>query len=170
MNIDLSQYKVSPVTMIFLKNSDSILTLHRSPSKQIYPNKISGLGGKVEPSEDLFSEAKREFLEETGLTIFNPVLKGTLVRVVDNSYIAFIYIFVATKFTGHMLDSTEEGIISWMKVGDFLKHPDRVDHIGYYLEQVLEDNSDFYSGMAVYSKGQIIEYADNRQHFQDRKK
>lgn len=169
MNLDLSQYKISPVTMIFLKDNDRVLTLHRSPRKQIYPNKISGFGGKVEPGEDLFSAARREFLEETGLSITDPVLKGTLIRIVDNGYVAFIYIFVVTKFTGQVLGSTEEGVISWMRVGDFLKTPDRVDHIGHYLEQVLEDNSDFYSGIAVYSKGQITQYADNRRHFQDRK-
>ncbi len=82
-DLGLTNYKVSPLTLIFLIKGDEILTLRRSSNKKVYPNKLSGFGGKVEPGEDLFTSAKREFFEETGLTLKEISLRGMFMRMMD---------------------------------------------------------------------------------------
>ena len=79
MNLDLSQHKVSPLVMVFLKNGQKILTLKRAAHKQIFPNKLSGFGGKIEPGEDIFTAVHREFTEETGLTITDLKFRGNFI-------------------------------------------------------------------------------------------
>jgi len=160
---------VSPLTLSFLVDGDNILTLHRSKNKSVYPGKISGFGGKVEPGEDLFESASREFKEETGLEMINPVLKGTFLRVLEEDYLNFIYIFLITKFKGELRDAvTDEGTIAWRKVKDFASHEDTVDHIKKYILQIADPKADFYSGVGYYKNNSLIEYADNSAHFKNR--
>jgi len=165
--IDRSAYKVSPLTMIFPVDGTRILTLKRNEDKKIYPGKISGFGGKVEPGEDLTTSARREFLEEAGLTAKRMELRGTFIRILDNGYINELYIFVASGFTGQPKEITDEGTIAWRTVDGFLSHPDVVDHIPNYLTQVLE-GKDFYCGFAEYADGKMTSYTDNRAHFAER--
>lgn len=170
--LDIQNYKISPLTLIFLVKNYQVLTLRRSPHKQIFPNKLSGFGGKVEPGESLINSAKREFLEETGLTITDPILKGTFTIIIDNGYINVLHLFVATKYSGKLIPNSDEGEISWMAINTFFDHPDRVDHIGYYLKQIIS-SQDLYTGFAIRTgglSGPIISYQDNSSHFATRHK
>ena len=63
-----NRYQVIPRTAIFLRRGDSYLLLKGAPTKRLWPNKYNGLGGHVERGENFLSAAKRELLEETGLT------------------------------------------------------------------------------------------------------
>lgn len=164
----LDSYNIAPLTMIFLVDGDKVLTLKRNDDKKIYPGKISGFGGKVEPGEELEASARREFLEEAGLEVNEMKLRGTFIRILDNGYINEMYIFVATGPKGQPATSSNEGTIEWRTVHDFLTNPDTVDHIPLYLEQVIE-GKDFYCGMAEYTLDKRISYTDSRSHFASRK-
>ncbi|HEU4966623.1 MAG TPA: NUDIX domain-containing protein [Candidatus Saccharimonadales bacterium] len=168
-NFDLTTCNVSPLTLIFLVDNDKILTLKRNPDKKIYPGKISGFGGKVEPGEDLVASARREFTEETGLTAKELSLRGTFIRILDTGYINEIYIFVAQGFSGELHQDSGEGIAQWLTVDDFLSSPDIVDHIPLYLKQVIESR-DFYCGIGRYVQNKMVGYTDNQAHFAERVK
>lgn len=168
INNDLATYKIAPLTMIFLVDGDKVLTLKRNEDKVIYPGKISGFGGKVEPGEDLESSARREFLEEAGLEVEKMEFRGTFIRILDNGYINEMYIFVALGFKGQLLEASNEGTIEWRTIDDFANNPDTVDHIPRYLEQVI-DGEDFYCGIAEYADSKLVSYTDNKSHFDVRR-
>lgn len=165
---DLASYKVAPLTMIFLVDGDKVLTLKRNDNKKIYPGKISGFGGKVEPGEDMEVSARREFLEEAGLTVEKMDFRGTFIRILDSGYINEMYIYVASGFSGQPLEVSDEGTVEWRTIGDFVNNPDTVDHIPRYLEQVIK-GQDFYCGIAEYVQNKMTSYTDNTSHFDERR-
>lgn len=71
-------------------------------------------GGKMDPSETIEECVKREVLEETGLSITNPIYIGKL-RFFNPDWA--VNVFRATEFTGQVTE-TEEGRLSWMDVGN----------------------------------------------------
>ncbi len=170
--LDIQNYKISPLTLVFLISKKRVLTLKRSPHKQIFPGKLSGFGGKVEPGESLVDSAKREFLEETGLSITDPILKGTFIRIVGKEYFNFLYLFVATKYSGTLKTASDEGTVSWMNIQDFINHPDLVGHIKHYFSQIIKPQADFYTGVGIYAdqSSPIVSHQDNSSHFASRHK
>ena len=60
---------ISILTVVILFHAGRLLLLRRAPGKAFAPNRWTGIGGKVEPSElsDLTRAAERELFEETDL-------------------------------------------------------------------------------------------------------
>jgi 8-oxo-dGTP diphosphatase len=67
--ISKNRYTVIPRTAIFLRRGDSYLLLKGAPTKRLWANKYNGLGGHIERGENALTSARRELLEETGLTV-----------------------------------------------------------------------------------------------------
>ena len=105
------RHNLIPRTVIFLRRGDSYLLLKGAPTKRLWANKYNCIGGHVEKGEDALSAAKRELLEETGLTA-DLWLCGTV--IVDTGETG-VGLFI---FSGECLDGgpkpSIEGAAEWI--------------------------------------------------------
>ena len=97
--------------MCLLEVDDKILVQIRK--KKDWPG-LTLPGGHVEKGEGLKQAMIREFKEETGLTLLDPILKGIEEFKTEEEDRYFIFFFKANKYSGELKES-EEGEIKWIK-------------------------------------------------------
>ena len=105
-----------------IKNNKILLGLkNRNFGAGLY----NGFGGKVEYNESILEAAQREFKEEAGITMIDPVNIG-VINFHDNSETRIVHIFRAEKYKGH-ITSSEEMSPRWFDINDIPfdnMHPD----------------------------------------------
>jgi 8-oxo-dGTP diphosphatase len=101
-----------PRTAIFLRRGDEYLLIKGAPTKRLWAGKYNCLGGHVERGEDILSSAKRELLEETGLTA-DLWLCGTVIINAGDIGIC-LYVFCGENIEGEIKNSGE-GKVEWIQ-------------------------------------------------------
>lgn len=103
-------------TICYLRKDHQTLLLYRNRKENdINQGKWIGIGGKLEKGESPEECIRREFLEETGLTLERVELKG---------YITFpgiyhgedegMFLYTSDAFHGTLIDNCQEGELVWM--------------------------------------------------------
>jgi len=131
------RYQVVPRTLCFITHGEDVLLLRGAPDKRIWPDKYNGVGGHVEPDEDVHSAALREIREETGLAVRDLRLRGVINIPVDadsNTGIV-VFCFTATATTQEV-EPSEEGTLEWIP-RDQLAGLDLVEDLPILLPRVL---------------------------------
>ena len=125
--------------------------LRGAPGKRIWPNKYNGVGGHIEPDEDVYCAARREIKEETGLDAHDLRLRGTINIPVDRETNTGILVFVfsGTADTRDVLPS-EEGTLEWV-ARDQVTELDLVEDLPIILPRVLSMGADAVPFFAHYS-------------------
>jgi len=121
-----NRYQVIPRTLVFIFNQDKVLLLKGAPTKRIWANLYNGIGGHIEAGEDILSSARRELLEEAGITARDMRLVGTLlVDVLPNQGIALFVL--RGEYSGGELKDSSEGSLEWIEennIDDLPSPPD----------------------------------------------
>lgn len=100
-------------------------------------------GGHVEKGESFTDSAIREVFEETGLTIYNPMLCGVKDWTKDDGRRYIVLLYKTDKFEGE-LKSSDEGEVFWASLDDLHKMTLGKD-FGDMLKVFTDDNlSEFY--------------------------
>ncbi len=148
---------VGTLIYIFDRDTNQVLLVHRNarPNDE-HLGKYNGLGGKLEPFEDVASGARREVREEAELELTHLVLRGTInwPGFGPNGEDWLGFIFLADEWTGTPPASNEEGALAWhpldVVLGDELAmwEGDRL-----FLPLVFDDNPLSFHGVMPYENG-----------------
>lgn len=95
------------------------LLVHRNKRKEDHHfGKFNGLGGKMEPGEDIVSCLRREIREEAEIEAQQIVLRGTInwPGFGGEGLDWFGFIFLVKSFTGTPCSTNEEGDLLWKEV------------------------------------------------------
>ncbi len=101
-------------TLCYVKKDGQTLMLHRTKRPDdIHAGKWNGLGGKLEAGESPEECVIREVLEESGLQITGPQLKGLLMFPGFKGQDWYVFVFSAEEFSGRLKEN-EEGYLQWI--------------------------------------------------------
>ncbi len=143
-------------TLCYVRRAGKTLMVHRiKKANDMHQGKWNGLGGKLEQGETPEACARREILEESGLSVSKLIFKGmiTFPGFADEQD-WYTYIFVAEPSEGELIDSPE-GVLRWVDNQELLNldlwEGDRI--FIPWLEQ-----PGFFSGKFVYKEGKLVDY------------
>lgn len=106
-------------TLCYLEKDDMYLMINKNKRKEdLNKGKWLGLGGHFEENETPYQCVIREIKEESGLDIYEPVLRGKI-YFINTDYQELMYLFTASSFEGELVES-DEGTLSWIKKDQIL--------------------------------------------------
>lgn len=143
-------------TLCYLKDGDKTLMLHRNKKENdMHEGKWNGLGGKVENGESPEACAIREVLEESGLQVSTPQLKGFITFPNfdgENDWYVFVYRF--DDFTGAMIESPE-GHLEWIDK-DVMQNIPLWEGDRIFMDWL--DASGIFSAVFNYEAGRLLDW------------
>ena len=102
-------------TLIYIEKDEKYLMLHRVRKKNdLNHDKWIGVGGKFEPGETPEACARREALEETGLTMDELSYRGVVLFESNEAPAEEMHLFTSRAFHGEVKDC-DEGVLEWIE-------------------------------------------------------
>ena len=137
-----------------------VLLIHRTgrPADH-HAGKYNGLGGKLEPGEDVVACMRREVREEAGIECDDLTLRGTIswpgFGKKGEDWLGFI--FRIDRWHGELKAGNAEGTLGWVDVDQILTLPlwegDR-----YFLPLVFESDPRQFHGVMPYRDGRPLSW------------
>jgi 8-oxo-dGTP diphosphatase len=145
---------------LFAPDGARVLLIHRNKrAGDAHLGKYNGLGGKLDPLEDVVSGMKREIREESGLEATTLELRGTISwpGFGKGGEDWFGFIFRITAWTGTLQTQNPEGDLEWIEVSRVLSLPlwegDR-----HFLPLVFDPTGRPFHGVMPYQDGRPVSW------------
>lgn len=140
-------------TLIYMERGGEYLMLHRIKKKNdANKDKWIGVGGKFEPGETPEQCARRETLEETGLTMLSLRYRGIVHFTSDQYESEDMHLFTCDRFEGAIKDC-DEGELAWIDKRELLNKQlwegDRI------FLRLLEQNRPFFE-LSLHYEGDAL--------------
>ena len=141
-----------------------VLLVHRNArADDQHLGKYNGLGGKVEPDEDVMAGMRREIMEEAGIACEAMQLRGTIswpgFGKQGEDWLGFLFLIEA--FSGEPMTSNAEGNLEWIELDSVAGLPlwegDR-----HFLPLVFDGDPRPFHGVMPYRDGRMLAWSYSR--------
>ena len=145
---------------VFSPDGRRVLLIHRNARPgDAHLGKYNGLGGKLDPLEDVVACMRREIREEAGIECEQLELRGTISwpGFGKGGEDWFGFLFRVTAYSGTALDRNPEGELEWVDVDRVLELPlwegDR-----YFLPLLFDPAGRPFHGVMPYRDGKPVSW------------
>lgn len=146
---------------VFSPDGRRVLMIHRNArADDPHLGKYNGLGGKLDPGEDVVAGFRREVREEAGIECDEVQLAGTISWPGFGKHGEdwFGFVFRVTRFSGVPLTANPEGVLEWVEVDRVLSLPlwegDR-----FFLPLVFDRDGPQFHGLMPYRDGKPVSWS-----------
>lgn len=152
--------KVQSSVTNFLHFGDKYLFIKRNANKRVDPNRLNGIGGRLEPGEDYLSAAIRETEEETGYKVAAEDISLAGVVKLEGGYGEdWIMCFFKIKVDSLDIprgDDTEDGKLIWLDKDNVLDSEyELVDDLNYSFKDIVSNENTFFMTAQLNEKEKI---------------
>jgi 8-oxo-dGTP diphosphatase len=129
----------------------------------LHYGKFNGLGGRLEPGEDIVSGMRREILEESGLVADRLTLRGTISwpGFGKNGEDWFGFVFLIQSWHGELNDGNHEGTLEWIPLNKLSTLPLwPSDH--NFLSMVFDTDPRPFHGYMPFHNGEMVNWSYER--------
>ncbi|MFT4553947.1 MAG: 8-oxo-dGTP diphosphatase [Chlamydiales bacterium] len=155
---------VGSLGYVMSPDKKKVLLVHRNArDNDDHLGKYNGLGGKMEPNEDIVTCMKREIHEEAGIECEEISLRGTInwtgFGPSGEDWLGFI--FRIDSFTGTPFEENEEGTLSWIPISEIGNLPiwegDR-----HFLHLIFDEDPRAFHGFMPYENDKPLSWSFSR--------
>jgi 8-oxo-dGTP diphosphatase len=153
-------------TLAYVLSPDGsrVLLMHRDKRPDdIHFGKYVGLGGRVEPDEDVVSGVRREIREEAGIEARELTLRGTILwpGFGKGGQDWFGFVFRVDTFDGEPHSGNAEGTLEWVDV-DKLATVSMWASDHEWLPMVFDRDPRQFHGVMPYKHGEMVSWSFTR--------
>lgn len=130
------RYQVIPRTLCFITWGDEVLLLRGGPHKRLWAGRYNGVGGHVEPGEDIHTATLREIREETGLSVHDLRLRGVVHVDAGDPRVGILFFVFTARAESRVVGPSPDGDLEWWPV-EHLPLADMVEDLPILLPKVL---------------------------------
>lgn len=152
----IKRYSLIPRTLIFPIDRERVLLI-RGASHKSWAGLYNGIGGHIEPGEDILTAARRELREETGLSVAKLWLCGTITINTGQETGICLFVFRGEETQGNPIES-KEGVAEWIPIMEVYTYP-LVEDLPALLPRVLgaKTYTPAFSGHYTFNKDRTLE-------------
>ncbi len=146
---------------VFSEDRQRILMVHRNKKQHDHHlGKYNGLGGKLEPSEDVVAGFRRELMEEAGIHATRLQMCGTISwpGFGKHGEAWFGFLFRVFEYTGDVLTTNDEGDLLWVD-RDEVMNLNLWEGDRFFLPMVLDMGVQSFHGVMPYQNGKPLSWS-----------
>lgn len=155
---------VATLGYVLSPDRSKVLLVHRNarPDDQ-HLGKYNGLGGKMEPDEDVVACMRREIREEAGIECIGLHLRGTIswpgFGKRGEDWLGFV--FLIDHYEGEPFGENPEGSLEWVAIERILELP-LWDGDRHFLPLVFDADPRAFHGVMPYRDGRMVSWSHSR--------
>ncbi len=155
---------VATLGYVLSPDKTKVLLIHRNArANDQHLGKYNGLGGKMEPEEDIVACMRREIREEAAIECETLSLRGTIswpgFGKHGEDWLGFI--FLIESFSGIALERNAEGELEWIDIARIMELP-LWDGDRHFLPLVFDDDPRTFHGVMPYRDGKAVSWNYSR--------